>query len=151
MDDDGTLLPYLLAGAATVASRWADAALRPYGVTTRQFGLLTQLQREPELSASEIARQLGVSRQSTHEMIGQLEQAGYLRRAAGVDGRSRRIDLTPNAPHLISRMSAAVGRVERRLTADLGDHEREALRLLLRRVLARATDDEAWLPTGGAR
>jgi DNA-binding MarR family transcriptional regulator len=139
------VIPYLLAYAHTLAARPLDRALRAYGLTIRQFGLLTQLDLEPELTMSELARQLGVTRQSLHEMVGELEAAGYLRRAPGATGRTRRLALTPRATRLLTRVREPLRRAEEEFLRGLGPAEVEQLRRLLQKLLAHATDDEAWL------
>src|SRR5690242_15897888 len=88
---------YLLAHAGGLAARHSDAALRRFELTTRQYWLLVQLDLEPELTTSELARQLDVTRQALHEMVGYLERAGYVLRAPGASGRTRRLALTPLA------------------------------------------------------
>ncbi|PRY35265.1 MarR family winged helix-turn-helix transcriptional regulator [Umezawaea tangerina] len=138
-------IPYLLAYAHTIASRTADAELRPLGLTVRQFGLLAQLRDEPELTTSELARQLGVTRQSLHQMTGELERAGHLVREPGASGRTRRLVLTPSAERLLVAAHGPLARAEAEFLRGTSAREAEALRTLLRRVLARATDDEAWL------
>ena len=138
-------LPYLLAYAHTCASRRADDALRPYGLTVRQAGLLAQLAAEPELTMSELARQLGVTRQSLHGMVGDLEAAGHLCRESGVSARTRRLVLSASARRLLGRVRPVLRRVEVELVADLDPAEVATLHRLLQRILAQATDDEAWL------
>ncbi len=71
-------MSYLLAYACTLATREADEALRRHGLTLRQFGLLMQLRTEPELTMSELAGQLDVSRQARHEMVGVRLDSGDL-------------------------------------------------------------------------
>lgn len=141
-------IPYLLAYAFTLAAREVDGALRPYGLTVRQFGLLAQLELEPELTMSELARQLGVSRQSLHEMVGELERAGYLRRVPGASGRTRRLALAPRTGRLLSRVHGPLLRLEADFLGGLKPAEIETLRRLLQRLLAYATDDETWLSGG---
>lgn len=138
-------IPYLLACACTLAAGRADDELRPHGLTTRQFGLLTQLQLEPELTMSELARQLGIARQSLHELISELERAGHLRRLPGATGRTRRLEVSQTTEYLLARMTGPLGRVEAELLGDMSPDEIETLRTLLQRLLAHATDDEAWL------
>jgi DNA-binding MarR family transcriptional regulator len=139
------VIPYLLAYAHTLAARPLDHALRAHGLTVRQFGLLTQLDLEPELTMSELARQFGIARQSLHEMVGELEEVGYLRRAPGATGRTRRLVLTPPATRLLARMREPLGRAEEQFLSGLEPGEVETLRRLLQKLLAHATDDEAWL------
>ncbi|MCG5214284.1 MarR family transcriptional regulator [Streptosporangium soli] len=139
-------IPYLLAYAFTIASRRADEELRPYGLTTRQYGILIQLRLEPGLTMSDLARQLGITRQSLHEMVGDLERAGHLSRAPGASGRTRRLVVTPATARLLADAESALLDAEADFLGDLTAEEAETLRGLLQRLLAQATDDEAWLP-----
>ena len=138
-------IPYLLAYAHTIASRLADAELRRYGLTVRQFGLLAQLRVEPELTITELARQLGITRQSLHGMVDELERGGHLVREPGASGRTRRLSLTPGTERLLADAHGPLARAEAEFLRGVSARDREALRVLLQRVLARATDDEAWL------
>lgn len=142
------MIPYLLAYAHTLAARPLDRALRRYGLTVRQFGLLTQLDLEPELTMSDLARQLGVTRQSLHEMVNELEAAAYLRRAPGATGRTRRLALTPRATRLLAGLREPLRRAEEEFLRALNPAEVATLRQLLQKLLAHATDDEAWLAGG---
>jgi len=143
-----TSIPYLLAYAFTVTTQRADRELRRHGLTIRQLGLLAQLREEPELTTSELARQLGVSRQSLHEMINGLEQTAYLRREPGASGRTRRLVLTPRAEQLLTRLSGPLLQLEDELVAGMSQAEIQTLRRSLQRFLAHVTDDEAWLSDG---
>lgn len=145
LDPTRPSIPYLLAYAHTAIARRADERLRPYGLTVRQFGLLAQLQLEPELSTSELARQLGITRQSLHEMVRDLERAGHLRRESGASGRTRKLALGPDTQRLLHRVREPLRRAEADLLGGLRNAEIETLRGLLQRLLAHATDDEAWL------
>ncbi|AXB46320.1 hypothetical protein A4R43_30875 [Amycolatopsis albispora] len=138
-------IPYLLAYAHTLASRRVAERLRRFGLTARQFGVLVQLQLEPELTMSELARQFGVSRQSLHEMVGELEDAGHLRRVPGATGRTVRLVLTEGTERLLAAAEGPMMLAERDLVGGLNARETEALRGLLQKLLARATDDESWL------
>lgn len=138
-------IPYLLAHAFTVSARHAEAELRPYGLTVRQFGLLVQLNLEPELTMSELARQFGVSRQSLHEMVGELERAGHVLRVPGASGRTRRMVLSERTERLLAEVEGPLMAAERDLLSGMNAREIEILRHLLQRLLARATDDESWL------
>lgn len=136
----------LLAYAATIAARHAEEELRPHGLTVRQFGLLMQLRQEPALTMSELARQIGVSRQSLQEMAVELERAGHLRRVPGASGRTRRLELTSRTERAAFYAQAALLEAEAAFLEGLTPEEIETLRTLLRRLLAHATDDESWLP-----
>ncbi|MFD5269385.1 hypothetical protein [Streptomyces sp. NPDC058335] len=69
-----------------------------------------------------------------------------MRRRSGADDRSRRLEITDPARYLLTRIDGPLERVEAELLGDLTAEEAEALRGLLQRVGAHATDDEAWLP-----
>jgi Transcriptional regulators len=138
-------IPWLLACAATLAARHAERELRPHGLTVRQFGLLMLLRLEPALTMSELARQLGVTRQSLQEMTAELERAGHLRRAPGMSGRTRRLELARRTERAVFYAQAALLEAEADFLGALTPDEIETLRTLLRRVLAHATDDESWL------
>ncbi|MFE5076854.1 MarR family winged helix-turn-helix transcriptional regulator [Streptomyces halstedii] len=132
--------------ASTVATRRVDERLALYDLTVRQYGLLTLLSLEPELTMAELARQLGIARQSVHKVVDDLVEAGHVRRRPGADDRSRRLEITDTAQYLLTRIDGPLERVEAELLGDLTPEEAETLRGLLQRVLAHATDDEAWLP-----
>ncbi|WP_199831627.1 MULTISPECIES: MarR family winged helix-turn-helix transcriptional regulator [Streptomyces] len=132
--------------ASTVATHRVDERLAAYDLTVRQYGLLTMLSLEPELTMAELARQLGIARQSVHQLINDLVEAGHVRRRPGADDRSRRLEITDTAQYLLTRIAGPLGRVEAELLGDLAPEEAEALRGLLQRVVAHITDDEAWLP-----
>jgi DNA-binding MarR family transcriptional regulator len=138
-------IPYLLAYAGTLAVGRADRALRPHGLTVRQFGLLAQLHLEPELTMSELARQLGVSRQALYDLVSELERAGHLRRLPGASGRTRKLALAPGTGRLLARAQRALAETEAELVGGLNPRATEALRGLLQHLLAQATDDETWL------
>ncbi|MFE4396909.1 MULTISPECIES: MarR family winged helix-turn-helix transcriptional regulator [Streptomycetaceae] len=139
-------IPYLLAVASTVATRRVDEHLHHYDLTIRQHGLLTQLSHEPGLTMADLARQLGIARQSVHRLVDELVEADHVRRRPGADDRSRRLELTDTARYMLTRIDGPLTRVEADLLGDLDPDEVETLRELLQRVLAHATDDEAWLP-----
>ncbi|MEU3568229.1 MarR family transcriptional regulator [Kitasatospora sp. NPDC036755] len=141
-----THIPYLLAVASTVATRRVDERLHDYDLTVRQYGLLIQLSHEPGLTMADLARQLGIARQSVHRLVGELVEADHVRRRPGADDRSRRLELTDTARYMLTRIDGPLARVEADLLGDLDPDEIETLRELLQRVLAHATDDEAWLP-----
>lgn len=141
----------LLAYANTHAERLSGMALRRHGLTLRQYGLLTQLRQEPELTASQLARQLGVTRQSLNEMVGSLETSGLLERAPGADGRTRRMVVLPKAKSLLDKAQRAVQAAEAQALRGLSPTEARALRHLLAKVLAAATDDEAWTADARSR
>jgi DNA-binding MarR family transcriptional regulator len=138
-------IPYLLTYASALVARRTDAELHQHGLTLRQFGLLVQLHLEPELTMSELARQLGVSRQALHEMVRELERIGHLRRLPGSSRRTRKLELEPSAIRLLTHANSPLLRAEADVLNGMRGEEVEALRFLLQRLLVLATDDESWL------
>jgi DNA-binding MarR family transcriptional regulator len=98
-----------------------DAALVGAGTSRRQLGALGHLRRTPGLSVSELARRAGVTPQSMHATVGQLEEDGLLERAG--TGRGRRAGLVVSELGLERMTSgmAVVASVDDDLRAQVGD------------------------------
>src|SRR5258708_8121853 len=58
-----------------------DADLAPTGLTMPQYTVLAALDREGDLSSSDLARELGMTAQTVNVLVKGLEAAGLLRRA----------------------------------------------------------------------
>ncbi|WP_051886660.1 MarR family winged helix-turn-helix transcriptional regulator [Streptomyces hygroscopicus] len=67
---------FLLAILGRLIRDDVETTLRPTGYTLRHLSILGHLQREPGLSYSELARRAGVTAQSAHATVRQLEQRG---------------------------------------------------------------------------
>jgi DNA-binding MarR family transcriptional regulator len=81
---------------------------------------------------SDLAAELGMSKQAVNYLLGALEQSGYLRRAADPDDkRSRRIELTDRGEAVRQMIRATVVDIESELAAELGARAFEQLRALL--------------------
>jgi DNA-binding MarR family transcriptional regulator len=82
-----------------------------------------------------LRRVLGLTPSGAVRLVDRLEQAGYVRRGAGRDGRSVSIRLTTSGRRAAERVSAARARVLENALSDLSPAEREALDGLISRVL----------------
>ncbi len=81
---------------------------------------------------SELAAELGMSKQALNYMLGELERLGYLERLPDPeDTRSKRIALTARGSAAVKTMLDAVRAVERDWRRELGAKEFEQLRALL--------------------
>lgn len=81
---------------------------------------------------SELAAELGMSKQALNYMLGELERLGYLERLPDPeDTRSKRIALTARGSAAVKTMLDAVRAVERDWRRELGAKEFEHLRALL--------------------
>jgi DNA-binding MarR family transcriptional regulator len=81
---------------------------------------------------SELAAELGMSKQALNYMLGELERLGYLERLTDPeDTRSKRIALTARGSAAVKTMLDAVRAVEHDWRRELGAKEFEQLRALL--------------------
>ena len=84
---------------------------------------------------SDLAAELGMTKQAVNYLLGALERAGYLRRANDPDDkRSRRVELTERGETVRQTIRATVADIESELAAELGEREFEQLRALLVRL-----------------
>jgi DNA-binding MarR family transcriptional regulator len=132
-------------------SRRVDVALKPLGLTSRQWLLLAVLQRSfPDRSPSltEAAAAYGSSRQNVKRIAEQLARRGYVRLVSDpADRRPTRLELTDQVTALDG---TDVGRAEFLLQsmAGLDDHQLEQLRDLALAWLDALSADAALLADG---
>lgn len=73
------------------------------------------------LRPSQLADRVGITKQSVNELLGYLEQRGYLLRVPdSADGRARVIRLTSRGQQLEQTIYAAAGAAQRRIAEILG-------------------------------
>lgn len=81
---------------------------------------------------SDLAAEVGMSRQAMNYLLGQLERAGYLvRRDNADDRRSRRVYLTERGQAVAETIRATVAEIESELEQQLGPEQFAQLRELL--------------------
>jgi DNA-binding MarR family transcriptional regulator len=81
---------------------------------------------------SDLAAELGMSKQAVNYLLGALERSGYLHRSDDPDDRrSRRIELTDRGEAVRQTIRATVADIESELAGELGDRAFEQLRALL--------------------
>ena len=86
---------------------------------------------------SELAAELGVSKQALNYLLGELERLGYLERRPDPDDlRSKRIALTARGQDVVRVMREAVSELEREWEARLGAKRFAQLRALLQELAA---------------
>jgi DNA-binding MarR family transcriptional regulator len=95
-----------------------DADLAPTGLTTPQYTVLAALEREGGLSASDLARELGMTAQTVNVLVKGLERDGLIRRSSHpTHGRILLTGLTATGRRALKRgRSLALGVQERLLT-----------------------------------
>lgn len=101
-----------------------------YGELRPIHGMAFQLLRAGGLTSTELAQGLGVTKQAAGQLIGDLEQRGYLRRERHPAGGRRRLVVLTDSAHEHLRVA---GRVLHELEAEL-DPEPE-LRAELRKLI----------------
>ena len=86
---------------------------------------------------SDVADELGMSKQAVNYLLGGLERAGYVRRADDPDDRrSRRVELTERGEEVRRTIRATVADIESELARELGASAFARLRSLLVRLNA---------------
>ncbi|MFE3261950.1 MarR family winged helix-turn-helix transcriptional regulator [Nocardia sp. NPDC059091] len=103
--------------------------LKDFGLTTSQYATLMMTQRQPGKSVTDIARDVGSTRQAANEMLGGLEKAGLIeRRPHPTDRRTHQIYVTDAGRAIYTEAHAAVGRREAELEAGFTPEQRAAVR-----------------------
>jgi DNA-binding MarR family transcriptional regulator len=84
-----------------------DADLAGTGLTTPQYAVLAEVDRQGELSASDLAREFGMSAQTVNVLVKSLEACGLLRRSRHPShGRILLASLTPAGRRALKRGQA---------------------------------------------
>jgi DNA-binding MarR family transcriptional regulator len=98
-----------------------------FGVTAVQFSLLSVVAAQPGLDQSALAREVGVDRATTANVLARLEANGLLRRVRdAADSRVKLVHLTPTGRRVLARMDGPARRAHERTLASLKprDHAR---------------------------
>ena len=105
-----------------------DADLAATGLTMPQYTVLAALDRQGDLSASDLARALGMTVQTVNVLVKGLETAGLVRRTRHPShGRILLAELTANGRRALTRGYAAGKEVQDRLLSGLSQSERALL------------------------
>jgi DNA-binding MarR family transcriptional regulator len=114
--------------------RWLDAAgytdLRPV------HGLVFQVLRHGGATSSEIAEQLGVTKQAAGQIVQYLEDHGYVTRTPHPEGGRRRlVELTDKARGHLTVAGRLLAELEAQLEARLGDADLAVMRRAVANVI----------------
>jgi DNA-binding MarR family transcriptional regulator len=126
-----TSLTALVIGAGRRVQRQLDERLAVDGLSMRHLGALGHLAHQPDLSYSDLGRRAGVTSQSMHATVRQLEDLGAVRREHAGQGHRARLEVTPHGRELLERARAAVERLDAEWFADRAPQDRELLRAAL--------------------
>jgi DNA-binding MarR family transcriptional regulator len=111
-----------------------DDIFRPIGMTALQYTALTVLERHPDLSSAQLARNSFVTAQTMADMITALEDRSLIERHRDPDDRRRLVvALTGDGRKLLNRYRGKVSALEQEMLSDLTKRQAAELR---RSVLA---------------
>lgn len=114
---------------------WSDAAFN--NVTGIQFGVLTLIERHPELDQKTLGKHLALDRSTIADLVARLERQGYINRSSDtVDARRRLLTITPAGLEALERLRPHAAEVDQKITKPLSETEREELRRLLGVLIA---------------
>ena len=117
---DRPQIGYLLKEAQAVLRVRMDEVLRPLGLSVPQYVCLHLLEREPGISAAELARGAFVTRQSMNTLLQSLQDRGLVERPARpAAGRTLPAVLTGPGAEVLADAQALVDQVETRMLSRL--------------------------------
>jgi DNA-binding MarR family transcriptional regulator len=127
--------PLALGGALRQAwvayQKRVDEEMAASGFPDRGFPdgrVLRLCARSQEVTASEVGRELGISRQGAGKIVAGLRDRGFVTlTASSADGREKVVNLTPRARDYLSAQRSAALRIEREVRAQLGAEAFESL------------------------
>jgi DNA-binding MarR family transcriptional regulator len=123
----------LLIVAGDTLARRVNDELRPYGLSMRHLGALGHLNRDPQISYTELARRARVTVQSMHKTVAALVELGAVRHPPGGRGRTAALEVTERGRELIAFGTSVVAALDAELAAALpapADGDRLAADLL---------------------
>jgi DNA-binding MarR family transcriptional regulator len=123
------MLLYLVKQVELAVRSHLDNLLRPAGLTALQYTALTVLERHPDMSAAQLARNSFVTAQSMADMITALEGRGLIERHRDqADRRRLVVALTSAGRELLDDYRDQVAALEERMLAGLDSDEISQLR-----------------------
>jgi DNA-binding MarR family transcriptional regulator len=112
-----------------------DADLAETGLTTPQYTVLSAIEREGALSASDLAREFGMTAQTVNVLVKSLEAGGYLRRDRHpTHGRILLASLTAAGRRALKRGLAVALGIQDRVLSGLTASDCQRLRRLLHEI-----------------
>jgi DNA-binding MarR family transcriptional regulator len=118
--------------AARALTRAFDRRLRPHGIRTTQFSILTMLLVRGPLPVGELAEHLGVERTTLTRNLALIEEAGWVDIRPGEDARSRVVAATKKARAAVTAALPAWRKAQQAAAAAVGRGGVEALHALAR-------------------
>ena len=123
------MLLYLVKQVELAVRSHLDDLLKPAGLTALQYTALTVLERHPDLSSAQLARNSFVTAQSMADMITTLEGRGLIERHRDrADRRRLVVALTIDGRELLDRYRDQVDALEEQMLAGLTKAQISSLR-----------------------
>lgn len=124
-------LCFELRRAARAVSRDYDRWLKPTGLKTTQFSVLSMASGRGPVSITELAEALGMERTSLTRNLRPLEARGLLRVAPEGWKRTRLVEITREGRAVLETALPLWAQAQQALKAELGDGQVEQLKALL--------------------
>jgi DNA-binding MarR family transcriptional regulator len=126
------MLMYLVKQVELAVRSHLDDLFRPAGLTALQYTALSVLERHPDLSSAQLARNSFVTAQSMADMITILQGRGLIERHRDQSDRRRLVvALTADGRALLDRYRDQVTALEAQMLAGLTSREVSSLRRVL--------------------
>ncbi len=137
-------LGYLFKHAQTRMEELNAEALAPFGIDTRELGILLVIASHEPGSQQQAAQRLGIDRTSMVARLDALEDKGLVSRHPHAEDRRRNlVELTDAGRETVQRATAASERAEAALLASLTPQQGERLRKALQTIVGhRASNAE---------
>ncbi|HEV2218504.1 MAG TPA: MarR family transcriptional regulator [Candidatus Dormibacteraeota bacterium] len=114
---------------------WLDSELEGTGLTTPQYTVLAALEREGNLSASDLAREFGMTPQTVNVLVKALEACGLLRRERHLDhGRILVLSLTGDGRRALKHGRQIALTIQGRILRSIESQDRVRLMAALQAV-----------------
>jgi DNA-binding MarR family transcriptional regulator len=127
-----TTLLYLLKQVELAVRFRLDELLRPAGLTVLQYTALTVLERHPNLTSAQLARNSFVTAQTMSDMVTALRAQGLIERFRDPADRRRLVlALTPDGQALLDQFRGQVDALEKEMLAGLTPTQARQLRTSL--------------------
>ncbi len=114
-----------LAGRARLISRAVSSiyedALRPYGITTAQMGILAAVTSLGRSRSSDVARVLCLEKSTLSRNLDRMIDHAWLEIVSGDDARSQRLRATSKGARLVEKVAPAWQTAQRRAKTLLGE------------------------------
>lgn len=131
----GDFVGFRLRRIQNYLSRDFSAATSEHNLKQGQFSGLAIIAANPGLSQIELAREIGLDKSLTVQMVDELERRGWAeRRRSIVDRRRHDLFVTPDGEAVLDDLFAQLGVVERNSLEVLSNEEHVVLNELLDRI-----------------